>query len=280
MSTETAIPSSSGVKAPSRGTPNWRIAGGAICKGREVDKTYEETPILVGRLVRVGIHTGVTDEGEAYTKFECELDTAEGRVSCGTSDTQKIATISFVEGLIACAKNELISISASQAAKVNKYGKRTTYAVVGRVNPTTLVSTQVSERILTREVSIDDAFEIATAKLKAHPAWAPRAVREDQEEQGQAQGSAPAQQDDSKLVLLQRELQMAGCHWPLFDAAEEGYLEMAGTIDKCTYLLADDVPDKTWVTILKGLRASVNSKAPVPQLLQKFVVADTGNAFA
>ena len=135
MSTATYIPSDSDVATPTNSRSVWRVANGEICTGREEDGTLKTREKIVGLLHRIGVHEGHSKQNGTYFKqLEADIETAEGvvRLKASVSDIggamkPGVAAITFAEGLLELAKDELFIARAAQGTKKNKYGNYTSY---------------------------------------------------------------------------------------------------------------------------------------------------------
>lgn len=257
----THIPRPEDVKTGS-GLNNWRLAEGRIVKGRETDGTLvEATYGVLGELTRVGVHRGVLDDGRSYGKLECELVTADGIQSVGASLTSLMAAITLGEGLLAAAKGDLIKIEARKSAKLNRYGRHTTYANVYRINPETMATVRLSEPVLAECDSLDDALEQIEARLKSHAAWGERRNAHEEEERNANKSAYDLFREDLKTHNL----------WPDFDLAQPGYLslveKLAGGKVKDP---ADPALESCWAQ-MRDQYAKSREKGSVPKALQAYL---------
>lgn len=239
-------------------TPSaWRIASGHVCRGREIDGTYETTPRLVGLLVRVGVHDGETADGETYQKVECDLQTRDGLVSVGCNTSAKTSSITFAGALVQCAKGDLICVEAASASKPNRYGSFSTYANLSRVNPTTLAKTPIKVA-RDESVSMDERLETLLDEIRAHPAFAPR---------------PSLKTDESPTELPEREAFDAECKsrdWPDSWGAPDEHLALANASLGAKHRSLSDLTADDWTRHLAGLRKNVKPGA-VPKLLVEAV---------
>lgn len=241
--TTTPIPESVNT---SQGARAWRIAKGKVCRGREVDGTYEDAPNnqLVGRLVRVGIHEGVLDDGRPYQKVECDLETAHGVQSVGCSLSSMSSSLTFAEGLLDMAKGEIVCVTANQGKKPNKFGSFTTYANLYHVDPITHKTTPATKPMFDENVGMDERLEKALTDLRTHPAYAERPKR-DEDEHEVAVETTP-----SEFVLFCKLVAEKG--WPLYGEVPRPYLDMAEKLGGAKYGSEADVPDAVWTKMREG----------------------------
>jgi hypothetical protein len=271
MSQSTYIPRADEVSTGS-GIPNWRFSDGQIVRGRELEGTLVSTERLVGRLLRVGVHRGTLDDGRPYGKLECEIETADGVQSAGANLTSKMAAITLGEGLLAAAKDQLIAISAARSRDRNKFGTFTTYVNVFSVEERSFHTTQIREKRLDREKSLDEVLEDMETELRAHPAWGERAKREEREDQGAVH--------QSPWQLLEQEVAAAG-YWPSVPKAWKGYLEMASAVSKVLngkatkYETTADVPEDVVAQLRDGHSKSAAAKSAIPKALQPYVADES-----
>lgn len=234
MSTTTYIPDASEVQT--RGNSNnWRIANGTICKGRELDGSLESTDKLVGYVIRVGVHNGVTDDGEAYRKVECDLRTKNGIEHIGCSTKSLSSSISFALGLLQIGPNDLVAITAGQSKKLNKFGKYTTYANWFKVDPATLRSTEIKHE--RSDENMESRLERILAELQNHPLYAARPQRE---EDGPTHKSEFLKEIDGK-------------GWPNFMDFPGPWLEMISAALGKKFKSLDEVDDDDWGSVRHAL---------------------------
>ena len=64
------------------GGTSWRFSKGQIVTGREADGTLQTRPKIVGRILRVGIHKGKTNDQweKPYEQLEADIETSKGIV--------------------------------------------------------------------------------------------------------------------------------------------------------------------------------------------------------
>lgn len=234
----------------------WRIASGQICRGREVDGTYETTPRLVGRLLRVGIHDGITQEGEAYQKVEADLLTSNGPVSVGVSTDSKTSSITFAGALAQVKPGALICVEAASAKKPNRFGRHSTYANLSLVNPETLTKSPIKVA-RDESVSMDDRLETLLDEIREHPAFAPRPQRVDDRE-------------NAERDAFDRECKAR--NWPDSFGAPVEHLALANASLGTKHGSLDELTGDEWVRHLAGLKANVKPDA-VPRLLKAAVEA-------
>jgi len=187
--TTTHIPGDDEVSTPKRS--GWRIAGGAICKGREVDHSYVTREKITGVMRRVGIHFGKRQDGTPYGQAEVDIETNKGpeRVKVDLTDLEgkekgSSASLSFLWGLLQCAKDELIVITAAKSKEPNRFGKHATYANFYTLKPGSTIANPVAKRPRNDNEDLDTAVLRMREELKSHPAYADRPVAESDDEDG------------------------------------------------------------------------------------------------
>jgi hypothetical protein len=238
---------------PTGGAKAWRIAQGKIIRGRTGEE--EERGPILGHLIRIGTHYGTLEDGRAYARLECEVKTNRGVECVGTAlqnpengKPTLSSSISFAEGLLECAQGELIQIEAVQGQKTNRYGSRSTYARVSRIDPLTMrAKPRKAERGDGRfdEEYLDELVEL----LKAHPAYAERPARD----------AGPTHRSE-----LDRELKERG--WPDTDLGAPEWLAAANQLGG-PFASIDDVPDDVW----GAARQTLAGKTEMPKFLQPAV---------
>lgn len=180
---ENYIPSASEVQTPTGGKSAWRFSEGQIVTGRESDGTLRSTPSIVGRLRRIGIHSGVTRDTPPipYIQLEAEFEQADGlcRVKAGVTDQKgnlqpSTPALNLAEGLLELALNELAIVTAAKSTKLNRFNKPTTYANLYHCDPTTLKGTQVRRRPIDKNKTMEDKWLELEAEIRLHPAYKER----------------------------------------------------------------------------------------------------------
>lgn len=242
-----------------KGGNAWRIASGAICKGREADGSLETREKVVGLLKRIGTHYGVIDDGTRYGKLEAEFQTADGMVSVGVSitdskggDACSTAALTYAEGLLLCAKDELIMVTANRAKKENRYGTFATYANLYKVDRVTLATTQL--RPERSEGDMMDRLEDVIEQLQEHPAW----------------GERPEREEAAKSAAEVFDVKAKAKGWPVSTHAPVAYCALAGKIAGKTFKTLSLIDDDTWGAMTVGL----DKAKSVPK-----AVADEAKAF-
>ena len=255
MSDNTAIPDEVQVGS---GSSAWRIAGGAICKGREIEGTYESRKQVVGYLRRIGVHYGNYDDGTRYGKLEADFETSRGVVNVGVSitndgnDTCSVGAITYAEALCLCEGGELIAVTANEAAKPNKHGKFSTYSNLHKVtpvpgsDPAKFVTVQIRPERVDGEML--ERLRQCIAILSKKSCWGPRPARED------ATGAGA----DAGWFELVGVLAKKG--WPKLTDAESAYVAWAakitGGVPQWTTLV--EVADGAWAK-LAGLATGMKT---------------------
>lgn len=239
------------------GARAWRIADGKIVRGRGRGGE-EELSIAYGKLVRVGVHEGETDDGEHYKKVECDLETDDGIESIGCAirdgNAANVAPFQFAVGLLECAKGETIALKAERSKEPHeRYGTYTTFVNVGIVNPQTLKAKAVKpDKTRFPGDSCRDKLPHVLKELEEHPAWAPRPARDGG---GESFFSPPE--------LQEFEATIAEKGWPKLGEAEGVYLSLCGKVaGGQAFDNPSDVPASVWAEMAKAARTA--KKMPPP----------------
>lgn len=264
---ETKIPRAEDIHPNS--FPSYRFSSGQVVTGRDEDGTLKAVPRIVGKLLRVGIHRGTLDSGVEYGKLEAEVETADGKVSVSANLNSLMASITYGEGLLAVAKDELISIWAGRSKEKNRYGSFTTYANVDKVDPKTLQTIRIKEKVLERGISLEDAWKQIEERLKKHPAWGERPKR--QSDIDAAESYAPF--DDFCQLIVAKG-------WPKFEDAFGEYLAIAGKVAKKDFSLQSDVPDDIWAAMCVQVDASTKMPVAVQKVADSLPKDDEYDPFA
>ena len=189
--TDNYIPDDSEVQTPINRRPTYRFSRGKICTGREEDGTLVELPKIVGRIRRIGVHSGLTKETQIpYQQVEADIETSRGNVRIKASLSDKTgkfqpstSALSFSEGLLELAKDELCVITAQASTKKNAYGTYSTYANAwhydGKTSPR-----PTRRRPIDKSKTMDEQWHLLEAELRSHPAFAERPASEKDEEAG------------------------------------------------------------------------------------------------
>lgn len=234
--------------------PNWRIAGGAICRGREEDGTLERRPQIVGSIRRIGVHEGETDDGRAYSQLECELQTAKGLESVHTNLSSMTSSLTFAEGLLMTTRDQVVAIEARSASKKNRYGSYSTYANLFAVGAD-LKTTPL--RPVRNDGDMEVRLKEALKALEKHPNWGARPKRTTEDEEAEAYTPF----DDFQSVVKQKG-------WPdPLGKAKDAYLGIARTIAKRTFASLSEVDDATWAAMI----AKAKDAAKPPKVLEPFL---------
>ena len=278
MSTATYIPSDSDVATPTNSRSVWRVANGEICTGREEDGTLKTREKIVGLLHRIGVHEGHSKQNGTYFKqLEADIETAEGvvRLKASVSDIggamkPGVAAITFAEGLLELAKDELFIARAAQGTKKNKYGNYTSYTNLFHYNHETKQSAPAKRTgAFDATETMLDRWEALEAELKAHPAYADRPASERDED------GVPA----SHLSALVGECQERG--WPHPEQCPPQWLGMMAKAFKTEARgKLTDYSDDQWgairlkfkeLTEMPGfLRSALGPVVPVPDDFDPF----------
>lgn len=242
---EPPIPDASEIRT--RGPRGWRLANGQIVRGREEDNNLETTEKLVGFVIRVGVHEGVTSDGERYRKVECDIRTRSGIEHVGCNTNAKTASITFALGLLQIGKDDLIALQAGQSSKKNRYGSYSTYANWYKVNPTTLGSTEIKGE--KSDEPMEERLENLLTQLRSHPLYKEREPRE--EEEGLTHRGEFLKEIDAK-------------GWPNFVDHPAPWLTMFNAALGKKFTSLNDVPDDDWGAV----RQVLQDKVEVPSKLK------------
>ncbi len=232
--------------------PNWRIANGTICRGREDDGTLETKTQLVGRIARIGVHSGEADDGRPYSQLECELQTSKGLESVHTNLSSMTSSLTFAEALLLTSKDQVVAIEARAASKKNRYGSYSTYAnlyAVGADLKTTPLRPARNEGDM--EVRLKEALKA----LEKHPNWGARPKRTTEDEEAEAYTPF----DDFRNRAIAKG-------WPDPVKAAPGYLTIAKAICKKDIKSLSEVDDATWAAMITGL----DKAAKMPKALEPY----------
>lgn len=240
------------------GQRGWRIAQGKILRGRRGEE--EERPALLGYLRRIGVHFGTLDDGREYGKLEAELECNGGMETVSTNlvnaETGKptlASSISFAEGLLWAAKDELIQVEAKESSKENRYGTRSTYARVTLIDPITLRAKPFakSESPDWSEDYLDDLIE----QIKSHPAYAERPKRD----------GGPTHRSE-----LNKELAAKG--WPNPDEAPDEWNKLLRAFMKDRpKVTITDLDDHEWGQVRQQIGAAKSCPKILEPALSKVV---------
>lgn len=168
-STAPYMPTSEEVAAQPK-TVSWRISNGEIVTGRDEDGTLESRSHIYGVPVRFGIvEEYITKEGVSVPeRFRLVVKNPEdGQISVhmrldSTQARNLMGALTLWDGISA------ISLSANQAAKPNKYGKKATYVNVKQFEGP---GKTVELRYDAGTADWSDLPMILTEELDGCPAW-------------------------------------------------------------------------------------------------------------
>ena len=236
------------------GLKNWRIADGKIRSGREVDGSLEERSQILGKLLRIGTHEGVGNDGKGYSYLEAELEANGDHFRVRTSLESAVASSMFGHALLGTALGDIIVVDARKSDTPTPRGSFVTFVNVSIYNPETGKAIQIRKADLPEipgETSADRIPYIIDL-LKEHPAWALRPVKDEAE----GNGKPTARQRFEQFV--------SGKDWPAVDDMLEAYLTVAGEIGGRKYTAIADVPDVVW----NQMRAAADELDEVPEILR------------
>lgn len=224
------------------GVAAWRIADGKFRRGRNGQE--EERDALLGRLVRVGVHDGVTPDGQEYAKLECDLERNGETLSVG-ANLKNAATgrptyttcIGLAQILLELKPGELVQLETRLGSQPNRYGKRSTFVNGYRVDPTTLRAEPIRAPRPAGEP--DEVLAGLVARLRKHPAYAPRPRRADDDAVWSSDGR-------SRLdAILRRK------GWPDTRVAEAEWLAMIRKAAHRQFPSLDEVGEDLWPELLQ-----------------------------
>lgn len=205
----------------------WRIAAGKLCRGREVNGTYEEHPNgqVLGYLRRVGIYDGIGDDGTPYQYVEADFERNGETVSVRCSTGSINASLTMIRSLLEVARGELIALEPRQGATPTKKGGYPTYVNIYRVDEGTWKTTPIKPERDERD--LDQLLDA----LRAHPAYAerPRRATDSEGEEFHA---------FNDLVVSRG--------WPAVLDHPSGYLQIIHKATKIAYDRLSDVPPEVW----------------------------------
>ena len=283
--TEQYIPDPSQVKITGSGFASWRFSEGKIVKGRVADGSLESTPMLVGRIVRIGIHEGVTDDQyhKPYMQLEADMETASGPVSvhCGLLDEKdqtirpSMAAIGLGWGLTQITGEDLVAITSAQGEPwTDDRGRAmsgSTYVNFARLDPTTFVGTPIrkpkADRNAPRTTTREKWDELEPA-IREHPLFGPRPARAANDDYG-GKEAIVTEDEPSQTGRQAYEKVVNSKGWPDLLHAEAGHLELINKAGKTSYKALSEVPDATLAAMAEG---AAKAKG-VPKPLEPFVNA-------
>jgi hypothetical protein len=242
---ETIIPADDDIPTPHGSRLVWRIADGEIRTGREADGSLQVKEKIVGRLRRIGIFFGTSkDTGEEYGQLEADIETADGmtRVKCGITEKgtgklqPSVAALSFAEGLLDIAKDELFVVTANLASKPNRFGKFSTYANLYHLDGLTK-RTKETARLPRSDKSMDERWEDLATSLRDHPAFADRPASDSDDDAGNA---------TTHLSALCKECEAKGIPTPEQAPAEWLLLMQAFMEESAPRATLGNWDDDTW----------------------------------
>lgn len=206
--------------------------------------------MIVGKLIRVGEHEGVADDGTEYRQVECDLDidgeTHTVKASIGSGNASNVTPFMFVQGLLAVDKGDIIAIKPDKSKVAHeKFGTFTTFCNVGIVGPggkarAVSIPKEEFEGGSSKEKLVD-----ALAKLKKHPAWAARPSRDDE-------GFALAAPNEGYINFRTTVMDKG---WPDPTTYEAEYLSIAKKATGDNNLSSlDDVSQETWTKMIESAK--------------------------
>lgn len=258
---------------------SWRIADGLLIRGRGRGGE-EQTSMIAGRLERVGIYEGTTDDNELYKKLEVDLNVDGQTVSVGCNikldpKASNVTAFQFAQGLLAVEKGDYIAIKPDKSKEPHeKYGTYTTFVNIGLVDPETLKAkaVKVDKNEFPGESS-KEKLPSALERLQKHSAFADRPKRDEDEDAGGADEPEGKQHEFIKLT--------AEKGWPsvLDVKITPTYLKMCAAVagDGADFKSLADVPDAVWDEMIQ----SAKQAKKLPKLLDDAVkAADDYDPFA
>lgn len=222
----------------------WRISDGKFRRGRNGDE--ETRDAILGLLVRVGVHEGVTPDGQSYAKLECDLERNGETVSvganlknAGTGKPTYTTCIGLAQILLELKPGELVQLEARKGSQPNRFGSYSTFVNGYRIDPATLAP----KRIETPKPQGDpDAILSALVeRIRKHPAYAPRPRREDPDETWNKDGR-------TRLDAICRAK-----GWPDTRQAEAEWLAMVRKATRTRFETLDAVGEDVWPDLLQTI---------------------------
>ena len=279
LNTDLAIPGDDEVK-DSGGGQSWRIANGAIVRGRKEDGNLETRTRVVGILTRVGIAKGEIVRNGIHRpihKLELEFKTRDGEITLGANlldDNDGYRPSGSSVSLAWCAKemkaNTVYSITASQGESwidpsTGRLRSGTSYANLSSVAPNgdaTPIKRPRKNQDAPKE-SYTVQFGAILEKLKTHSLYKEREVKP-------SEGGSRHQGD---LIPWDKYNDACGQYgWPRLDQDNsEGFLSLvnrvaaipkvAGDLDakkqkKGPYATLENVPSYIWDVIVSSMPTS------------------------
>jgi hypothetical protein len=251
------IPGEEEVPSPSAGREVWRASEGKIVTGRKQDNTLREREKIVGALRRIGVHSGISKiDNTPYSQLEADIETREGMVRFKSGITDKLgklqpstAALSFAEGLLDLAANELMVVTANSSTKENRFGSHNTYINLHHLDATVrpLKTWPTKRRPIDKSLTMEEQWSNLEAELQAHPSWAERPKDDTEEDEGE---------ELSHLGELCREVAAKG--WPTPEQAPQEWLPMVAKFfkhaDKVRASLTD-YSDDEWGRVRQAMQA-------------------------
>jgi hypothetical protein len=241
------------------GIRSYRFADGEIRSGRDEDGTLESYKQVVGRLVRVGIHQGETDDGRTYVRPEADIQTSDGMASIGITifEHATVSAVTFLQGLLCIPKGEIAVFEANRSKKPNKYGKFSTYANLFIYDPITQKSARVGPTEHDFDTPMETKFQQLCDALKEHTAYAERPKRDE---------------DGGPWDELAKMATKSG--WPDYYKNQESYLAWLATVLKREIGCPGDVTDVEWSSTAEKIEVAKS----VPKALTELVAKNAKSA--
>lgn len=246
------------------GSPAWRIADGRFRRGRNGQE--EERDALLGRLVRVGVHEGVTPDGQEYAKLECDLERNGETFSVGanlrnaaTGKPTYTTCIGLAQILLELKPGDLVQLETRLGSQPNRYGRRSTFVNGYRVDPKTLKPQPIrSER---PAGDPDEVLAALVAKIRKHPAYAPRHRRADDEVW-----------DRDGRSRLDAILRAKG--WPDTRQAEAEWLAMISKAARRKFASLGEVGEDLWPELLQTIDRLERMPAALKAAAERLAASD------
>lgn len=229
----------------------WRIAGGKLCRGREINGTYKEHPHgqVLGYLQRVGIFDGIAEDGSPYQYVEADFERNGEIVSVKCSTSSITASLTMIRSLLEVAPGELVALEPRLGTTPTTKGGYPTYVNLSRVEEGTWKATPIKPERDERD--LDDLL----AELRQHAAYGER-PRKGAESEGEEFHAF------NDLVVSKG--------WPAVLDHPTGYLSIIQKATKIAYDRLTDVPADVWTQ----MAASATKATKLPTALAQPIEAD------
>lgn len=311
LAPERELPKSVPVPAGNGDASMWRLADGMWNSGRGADIQQESAFLGYFRACR--IHDDTTEDGDEYQNLEMDLELGDGRIvtlkttlkSATSGKPTYLSSIAMAHFITNTAKDQLVQMVAKSGGAMTRYEGRTiTFLNTYHVDENTLsIKESRAPKSDGNKAWFEDTLRPLLAEVAKHPAYAARLTRavrkaaKDAANDPYADETTPAAAPTrpaaaasastavvhASLEELTNAIAKDGV-WPTIQQGEAGYVAMANTLLKATngtgeYKFIEDFPQGILGMMLAGYRKNRAENAPVPKLLQPYVVI-ADNPFA